>query len=664
MSTGENEQGLRAIIDFTRLLSIALLLVHFYKDCYAAFQEWKLTASVVDNLILNITRFPIFAHPLVVKLSSLLLLAIFLAGIKGRKDVKISYKTAIAYLVPGCGVYFLSHFFLIVPGRLTLMAGIYIGLTGAGYLLMVSGGSMFSRILKQRLQNDIFNDENETFPQEEQLHENDYSVNLPARYRYKGAWRRSWISIINAARMCLIMGSPGAGKTFFLVREIIKQTIEKRKFTSVFIYDFKYPDLAPIAYNSWLKVKGQHRIPPKFYIINFDKPINRCNPIEPSTMIDITDAAESARTMLLGLNMQWIQRTGDFFVESPINFFTAILWYLKKYKDGKFCTIPHAIELMMLDYKDLFPIVSTVSEVAPLLNPFISAYVNRAMEQLEGQVASAKIALARLSSPLLYYVLTGSDFSLDLNNPEDPKMVVLANNPEKTQIYGAVISLYLNRLFRILPKKDMNPCAIIVDEAASFFANGIENFLSFSRGYKIFVYLALQNLNQLRKSYGREQADVIFNLAGNLIVGQSMGDTAKAASEAIGKIVQTRESMSINRQDTNHSRNTQLDYAVPASKISRFSSGEFAGVVADNPDQPIKHKAFHAHIINDPAAINAEQADYQQIPYPDISQEEIQRNYLQIIHDIEELRESELERIKNDPGLAHLLIVEKRSDKQ
>lgn len=467
-----------------------------------------------------------------------------------------------------------------------------------------------------------------------------------------------WLNIINEARMVLIIGEPGAGKTYFVIRNIIKQKIELKQFPGMLLYDFKYDDLAKIVYNSWLSSRHLYKVQPNFYIINFDYPINRCNQLEPSTMRDITDATESARTILLGLNMQWTQKTGDFFVESPINFLTAIIWFLKKYKGGVYCTLPHAIELMQLDYDDLFPILSTESEIEVLINPFISAYMNRAMEQLEGQIASAKIALARLASPLLYYVLSASDFTLDINNPSSPKIVVLANNPEKTQTYGAVISLYLNRVFRILPKKGMEKCCIIADEFSSLFANGIENFLAISRGYKIFCYLAIQNIAQLRKSYGREQADVIFNLAGNIICGQAIGDTAKSVSEAIGKIVQTRESISINRQDTSISRNTQLDFAVPASKIAGLSAGEFVGILADNPDQKIKYKSFHTSIQNDHAAIKKEEDNYKPLPESRISDLDIQNNYIQIKNDIIELREKEIQRIKDDPELlAHLIFI-------
>ncbi|MEC5143063.1 conjugal transfer protein MobC [Chitinophaga sp. 212800010-3] len=657
MSSGENEQGLRAITDFMRKGSIILLILHFYVFCYAAFELWGLTATPVKNVLLNLGKTGIFSDLHITKGFSLLLLLLSVFGSKGKKDETIHPGEVVTYILLGISIFFGSYFFLAIGLAVDITAIAYISVTTIGFVLFLTGAARLSRLIKVKLGGDIFNEENETFPQEERLLENPFSVNLPGKYQYKGQVRKMWLNIINGARMVLIIGGPGAGKTYFLIRNVIKQKIERKNFPGMLLYDFKYDDLAVIAYNSWLKAGHLYKKKPRFLIINFDNPIDRCNPLEPSTMRDITDASESARTILLGLNMQWIQKTGDFFVESPINFLTAIIWFLKKFKGGKFCTLPHAIELMQADYDDLFPILSTEPEIEVLINPFISAYMNRAMEQLEGQIASAKIALARLASPLLYYVLGASDFTLDINNPDDPKIVVLANNPEKTQIYGAVISLYLNRVFRILPKKGMEKCCIIADEFSSLYANGIENFLAISRGYKIFCYLAIQNIAQLRKSYGREQADVIFNLAGNIICGQAIGDTAKSVSEAIGKIVQKRESISINRQDTSISRNTQLDFAVPASKISTLSAGEFVGILADNPDQVIKYKAFHTAIQNDHEAIRAEESKYKSLPTGNVTDLDVQNNYIQIKNDIIDLIETEIERIKNDPDLAHLIFV-------
>lgn len=206
------------------------------------------------------------------------------------------------------------------------------GLTLTGFLLILSGGATLSRVIRQTLaQNEIFNHDNETFPQYEQLIENEYSINLPASYKLRGKRRRGWINIINPFRGLLIAGSPGSGKTFFVIRHVITQHIKKG--FCVFLYDFKYDDLSKIAYNTFLQTKDEHSIPPKFYSINFDdlSRSHRCNPLDPDTLTDIADAAESARTILMGLNREWVKRQGDFFVESPINFLTAIIWFLRKY---------------------------------------------------------------------------------------------------------------------------------------------------------------------------------------------------------------------------------------------------------------------------------------------------------------------------------------------
>lgn len=358
----------------------------------------------------------------------------------------------------------------------------------------------------------------------------------------------------------------------------------------MFVYDFKFDDLSVIVYNTWLENRHKYKVPAEFYVINFDdlSRTHRCNPLNPSGMLDITDAAESARTILMGLNREWIKRQGDFFVESPINFLTAIIWFLRKYRDGEFCTLPHVIELMQADYDSLFTLLRTEKEIDVLINPFVNAYLNDVMEQLEGQIASAKVAMARLSSPQLYYVLSGNDFTLDINDPDKPKLVCMGNNPQKIQIYGAVLSLYVNRLVKLVNKKGKLKSSLVFDEFPTIYLNNMDSLIATARSNKVATCLGIQDFSQLRKDYGREQADVIMNIVGNIVSGQVTGDTAKQLSERFGKIMQDRETLSINSQDTSISRSRQLDAAVPPSKIAALSSGEFVGMVADNLDIIIK----------------------------------------------------------------------------
>jgi hypothetical protein len=646
-NTGENEQALRKIIDLIRLLSIVILLFHFYFFLHRALQNSGLTSEFIDTIINALRNTGLFQSVYQTKLLVLGLLVISLIGAKGKKDEKITIATTALFILGGIVIFVLSHFTLLLPVGSHVAAGIYISLTSLGYLLMLTGGTWLSRLIKLNFRKDIFNKLNESFPQEERLLENEYSINLPARYSLRGSPRKSWINVINPFRSTLVIGTPGAGKSYFVIRHIITQHITKA--FAMFIYDFKYDDLTRIAYNTVLKHARVYPVLPKFYVINFEdlSRSHRCNPLDPATMEDITDATESSRTIMLGLNREWIKKQGDFFVESPINFVTGIIWFLRKYEDGKYCTLPHVIELMQLEYPQLFKLLRTEPEIDVLINPFESAFKNEAMEQLEGQIASAKISMARLSSPQLYYVLSGNDFTLDINNPKEPKIVCTGNNPQKQQIYGAVLSLYISRVIKLVNKKHQQKCSLILDEFPTIYFNGIDGLIATARANKVATTLAVQDYSQLKKDYGKDQAEVIMNIVGNVISGQVVGDTAKLLSERFGKIVQERESISINTSETSISRSTQLDAAIPPSKIAGLSSGEFVGTVSDDPDQKIALKVFHAEILNDHEAIRKEETGYKSIPrIRSISHYEIQQNYFRIKNEINLIVEDRLKTSK------------------
>lgn len=655
--TGENEQALRKILDMTRMISLVLLWLHFYYYCYAAFSQWEIVSSFTDRLLHYVAVTGLFSSFLKSKVFALGFLAISLLGSKGKKSEKLQYKNAFVYMIAGLVVYFLSYYLLLIKLTVASSSILYFTVTITGYLLILKGGTILSRIIKDKLKKDIFNLENETFPQEERLLENEYSINLPAKYQLKDKLRKSWINIINPFRGLLVSGTPGAGKSYFVIRHVITQHIKKG--FSMFVYDFKFADLSIIVYNTWLKNKHLFKVEPKFYVINFDDLTrsHRCNPLDPSGMYDITDASESARTILMGLNREWIKKQGDFFVESPINFLSAIIWYLRRYQDGTFCTLPHVIELMQVDYDSLFTILRTEKEIEVLINPFVNAYMNDVMEQLEGQIASAKISMARLSSPQLYYVLSGSDFTLDINNPDEPKLVCMGNNPQKIQIYGAVLSLYVNRLVKLVNQKGKLKSSLIFDEFPTIYLNNMDGLIATARSNKVATTLGIQDLSQLKKDYGREQADVIMNIIGNIVSGQVTGDTAKQLSERFGKIMQDRESLSINSSDTSISRSQQLESAVPPSKISGLSSGEFVGMVADDPINKIALKTFHCEIQNDHDSLKREEESYQPIPViRTVDEAMIQRNYNQIKQDVQDIIASEMERLREDPALARLII--------
>lgn len=648
MGTGENEQGLRKIVDLSRWLSVGLLLMHFYYSCYAAFANCGVRSYLSDHVLQSIAKTRVFESTLKIKSLILVLLLISFLGAKGKKDQEYKLSAIIRWIICGLLLFYLSNFLLLSNLNMVTIAASYILTCSTGFGLLVFTGARLSRLLFDNLKQDIFNEENETFPQEEVPHVNEYSINFTAQYRLKNKVRKSTISFPNPFRGLLVTGSPGAGKSWFVILPMIRQLISKGY--TMFIYDFKYDDLSKAAYNWLLQNTSAYKTPPAFYAINFDNLAcsHRCNPLDPDSMFDITDATESARTILLGLNTQWIKKQGDFFVESPINFVTAIIWFLRKYEDGVYCTLPHVIELMQVEYDTLFPVLNAEPEIEVFVNPFITAFQNDAMEQLEGQVASAKIGMARLASPQLYWVLSGNDFTLDINSPWQPKIVCVGNNPDKRSIYGAVLSLYASRLIKIVNRKDKLKSALVFDEFPTIFFNDIDGHIATARSNKVATILAAQDFSQLKKDYGKDQADVITNICGNIISGQVTGETARLLSERFGKIIQLRQSMSINSNDTSISKSWQMDNAVPASKIAALSSGEFVGMVADNPDDKIKLKMFHAEILQDTEAINKEMRDFKEIPpVYSISQQDIQDNFYQIKLDIRRLIENVVAKLEN-----------------
>ena len=657
-NTGENDQGLRRILDMTRFISLLVLGLHFYYYCYSAFAHWKLVSVFSDRILDNISRTGLFSVFNKTKLIALGFLFISLIGARGKKEEKLRARTTLIYVGAGLVPYFLSKWVLLCPFSPVTVSLMYMAGTLLGFMLVLTGGTMLSRVIRLRITSqDIFNKENETFPQHEHLIENEYSINLPARYNLKGKIRRSWINFINPFRGLLVLGSPGSGKSYFVIRHVITQHIQKG--FSMFVYDFKFDDLTRITYNTWLKNKDKYKVPPEFWVINFDdlSRSHRCNPLDPAGMLDITDAAEAARTILMGLNREWIKRQGDFFVESPINFLTAIIWFLRKYQDGSFCTLPHVVELMQVEQDKLFTVLRTEPEIQAMINPFVSAFVNDAAQQLEGQIASAQISMARLSSPALYYILSGNDFTLDINNPESPKIVCMGNNPQKLLTYGAVLSLYVTRLIKLVNKKERLKSSLIFDEFPTIYINHMDSLIATARSNKVSTTLGIQDFSQLRKDYGKEQADVIMNITGNMISGQVSGDTAKQLSERFGKIMQDRTSFSINRTDTSISRSKQLDSAIPASKISSLSSGEFVGITADNPDQKIELKAFQCEILNDHNALRKEEDAYQDLPiFRKLDSSIVQQNYYQIKNDVENIMQAEIGRLLSDPELSYLVL--------
>ncbi|NDV57964.1 conjugal transfer protein MobC [Bacteroides sp. 519] len=665
MQNEDDLRGLAKVMEFMRAISILFVIIHIYWFCYEYIRELNFNLSVVDKILLNFNRTAgLFSNMLWTKLFAVVFMGLSCLGTKGVKEEKITWPKISIFGIVGFFLFFLNWWILDLFLPLAANTALYIFTLSLGYICMLIAGLWMSRLLKNRMMDDVFNYENESFMQETRLMENEYSVNLPTRFFYKKKWNNGWINVVNPFRATIVLGTPGSGKSYAVVNNFIKQQIQKGY--SQYIYDYKYPDLSTIAYNTLMHNRKAYKVEPKFFVINFDNPAgsHRCNPINPDFMTDISDAYESAYTIMLNLNKTWITKQGDFFVESPIILLAAIIWYLKIYDGGKYCTFPHAIEFLNKKYTDIFPILTSYPELENYLSPFMDAWLGGAADQLQGQIASAKIPLSRMISPQLYWVMTGNDFTLDINNPEEPKVLCVGNNPDRQNIYSAALGLYNSRIVKLINKKGMLKSSVIIDELPTIYFKGLDNLIATARSNKVAVCLGFQDMSQLTRDYGDKEAKVVSNTVGNIFSGQVVGDTAKTLSERFGKVLQKRQSMTINKQDKSTTINTQLDSLIPASKISGLTQGMFVGSVSDNFDERIEQKIFHCEIVVDNAKVATEMKAYQKIPEftsfitadgENVMQQEIERNYYRIKEEAQQIVDSELEKLKDDPKFKDLI---------
>jgi hypothetical protein len=624
----EEERFYNKILLFLRGVAIIFLLFHSFYFCWPVFQKIGLYHVQVLKLLHRINSTSgLFDGLLISKLCCVGALLLSCIGEKGKKSLDLEWKNVWWKIILGL------TFFIVIASKWIFNIHVplvpklifYLSVLWVGFFFLLQGFALATRILKTDLMKDRFNVENESFMQETMLIENKRSINLPTKFYYQRKMWDGWVNVINPFRGTMIIGTPGSGKSFAVLIPYIKQMIEKG--FALYIYDFKMPELTEIAYNHYRLYHDTYEVKPKFCIINFDDPLrtHRCNPIKADSMTDIADAYEAATTVLFNLNKGWVQKSDDFFVTSAINLLTAAIWFLARYKpeqgkngkdpqEGDYCTFPHVIELLSIDYKILFQILPQVKELENYVKPFTNALEGGAQEQLQGQLASVVMPLIRIISPTLYWVMTGDDFSLDINNPKELKILCVGNNPTRKNIYAAALGLYNQRIVRLINQKGKLRSGVVVDELATIYFKGLDDLINTARSNEVAVCLGFQDFSQLTRDYGQKEADVVEQTVGNVFAGQVAGKTAKWLQDKGGQILQQRQSISINRNDTSTSINTQMGHLLPEGKLAQLSQDTFVGVTADDFEQKLEQKTFHCEMQVDMQRYSADKALYKSLP--------------------------------------------------
>jgi hypothetical protein len=593
----QQNSSFRNITQLSLTTSVVCLGLNFYWSGYGAFYLWGLTNKITEQILFAILRTGLL-DPFTVHCVILLFLALSLTGAPARKSPEVSRRSIVVYLMAGGILFCASPLLFAGLGYHLSTIWAYFFFTTAGYLLLMRGGSRLRRVLRVPWDpKDPFGRKRSGFPQEQRRIDHGLALSLRAEHRFNGKTMESWVNLVNPRRGILILGGPGSGKSRFIIEPLIRQLMSKG--TAMFLYDFKYPALTGQVYRCFEANRAKYPPRTEFYCIQFNdlSRSHRCNLLAPDTLPWVSDALGAARTILLGLNRTWINRQGEFFVESPVNFLGALIWYLRKYQGGRYCTLPHVIELAQVPYEKLFPLLEAEPEIEALMRPFLEAYSNRSMEMLDSQITSARIPLGRLASPDLYYVLTGNDFRLDINDPAAPKIFCLGGDPGRQEALAPVLSLYIDRLNRLCNQPGRYPCALVCDEFATVRAYSVTTTIATARSNDIIPILAVQDLSQLRMQYTRDEADLFLNASGNLLCGQVGGETAKWVSDRFPRIQRVHSSVSTNSNDVAENVSMQWEDTVTPATVAGLSSGEFVGILSDEPGKELELKAFHGRLI-------------------------------------------------------------------
>ena len=658
-----------ALFVFTMILTV--LDVYYFN--YDFFYNLGIHNAYIEDKLIRLNGTFLFKNPYILRTFIIILIGatIFVAKIKMKiTEQEQEKKRIIPYSVGACLIYIGIPFMFKIFGYSNASVIVYLVLSTMGFFSSIYFIAKIYKLYYADLMQDRFGVESRKFDQCKEKMENENSINIQTE--------DGWINIINPFRASMVLGTPGSGKSYAFIIEAIIQLIKKG--SSMLLYDYKFPDLSLIAYNSMQRYKENYKVPPKFSVINFDDltRTNRCNPLQPNLMEDPTDAIEAAQALMLGLYPKWSQKSGDFFVESAINFVASGIWALKIIENGKYCTVPHLIQFMSLEYDKMFPLLKYVNDefINNVIAPFLSAYEQEATDQLEGQLGTVRIAISRLTSPSVYYVMTddfeqvekkdvlgnpilnpitqeqdydyisktGISVSLQINDPKNPQIFCLSNNPKKQRVYSPLLSLYNTRLMSLINKKRMNRCGVILDElpTLAFPPSTVDNLIATGRSNKIAVFLGFQDFTQLIRDFGKDIAEAIIGTVGNIFSGQVNFDTAKKLSENFGKIKVKKESISESKDSTSVSINTEMVDLIPASVISTLSQGTFVGKLADERGQELEQKFFYSKILID----HKERQTYEQgeipafVKFDEPISEVVKKNFERIKAEIVELAEA------------------------
>ena len=610
--------------------------------------------TAVHSLNQKLFKLPFYSTLLHSKVTTICLITLVSLGTLSKKNMDLSLKKHI--ICPFIAGIYLLIFSVYVYHKnsataywsYTIFECLYIACTILGTILTHIALDNISKIIHASWGKDRWNVEQESFLQPQKPTHSPYAVNIPMLFYYKRKVQRGYITLENLFRGLLVCGVPGSGKSFGVIMPIIRQMVNM-SFTMC-LYDLKYPDLGKIAYYHHMALKKKGKCSNyRFHVINLNDPSmsRRVNPFKSEYIHSLADASETAEALVEALK-KGDKSTGSdqFFTQSAINFLAACIYFFSKYDNGQYSTLPHILSFLNLSYDEIFSVLFRNEELASLLSPFMSAYKAKAFDQLEGQVGTLKIFISRMATKETFWVFSADDFDLRISSPHSPGILVLANDPSTQSINSACLSIVLNRVTKLINTKGNLPVGLIVDEAPSVYIHKIEVLLAQARSNLSAVVLGLQELPMLRQQYGKETADTILSIMGNILSGAVRNkETLEWLERILGKVKQKGESISIDRNKTTLSLNEKLESLIPAGKIASLSTGEIVGLTARDRIDRFTGQ-FHTTAINcrinlDTEQLEAEEKSFLEMPqyydFGENKEEILKGNFTQINKQVKRL---------------------------
>lgn len=338
------------------------------------------------------------------------------------------------------------------------------------------------------------------------------------------------INIVNPFQGILIVGGAGSGKTYTLIQEIIVQSL-KKGFTG-FIYDYKFPELTNFTYDSLL----QSSSPVKFYAVNFIEPekSHRINPLHPRNLPISLFANEYATVILKNLKKEWVNKQ-DFWADNAIAYFKAIIWFLRKH-EPYYCTLPHAIALALKDYSWVIEILNEDLECRTMIASLWTAYQENAQNQIAGCISSLQNPLEKLNNPEIFWILTGDEAPLNLNNPDHPSLLCIGNSASIQESLNPIISLIASVVIKNLNQKGKEKSIFLLDEAPTLYIPNLKDLPNTGRSNRVSTIFCCQDFSQMEFMYGREESKVLRASLGNQFYGMVNDyDTSLQISNLFGK---------------------------------------------------------------------------------------------------------------------------------